>query len=151
MECSLQNWSVSGDYYVVAGDLEFPRDTYSVRVEGGMLESGAKVPMQCKSRNRVTERRKRNGVGRIGGERHSVAGKIDVIVRWALKRVRDETPRWISLMIIHKSKIKNDWSTHSDQWLWCKSPFSDVKKALPGIYLPRAATRADHLGKYMGT
>ena len=28
---------------------------------------------------------------------------------------------------------------------------SDVKKALPGISLPRAATRADHLGKYLGT
>ena len=59
----------------MAGDLNFPRDTYSVQVEGGMLESGAKVPMQCRSRNRVTERRKRNGVGRVGGERQCVAGK----------------------------------------------------------------------------
>lgn len=119
MECSLQNWPVSGYYYLVAGDLNFPRDTYSVQVEGGMLESGAKVPMQCRSRNRVTERRKRNGVGRVGGERHSVwrerggrvfYGKIDVIVRWALKRVCDETSRWICIMVIHKSKILNDWS-----------------------------------------
>lgn len=72
--------------------------------------------MQCRSRNRVTKRRKRNGVGRIGGERYSVwrerggrvfYGKIDVIVRLALKRV-DETPRCICIMI-HKWLITAQW------------------------------------------
>lgn len=61
------------------------------------MESGAEVPMQCKSRNRVTERRRRGGVKVVKwwGKTKCVAekgkgfyGKIDVIVRCAVKSLQ---------------------------------------------------------------
>lgn len=55
--------------------------------------------------------------------------------------------RYVCIMIIHKSKIINHCIVINDIFGMIQIPFSDVKKALPGISLPRAATRADHLGK----